>query len=135
MPNCSALGEADQLTLARVGEVVTNLTGFPVQCASLPATWCAASSEVQLGATVLAARQGLALPCRGAGPFTLASADLRDFVPWPPAAPAPRRVPDAAVMNDMLYCSGATSDCLMRGGAKIPYRLPTGVALGNDSAQ
>lgn len=35
-PNCSTLSPQDVATLARVGEAVTNMTGFPVQCVSLP---------------------------------------------------------------------------------------------------
>ena len=36
-PNCSALSPEDRSTLARVGEAISNMTGFPVLCASLPA--------------------------------------------------------------------------------------------------
>lgn len=39
LPNCSALSEDDAATLGRIGESITNLTGFPVECASLPPAW------------------------------------------------------------------------------------------------
>ncbi len=35
-PNCSALSIEDLDTLARIGEAITNMTGFPVECVSLP---------------------------------------------------------------------------------------------------
>jgi ABC-type multidrug transport system ATPase subunit len=35
-PNCSALTTEDLETLARIGEAITNMTGFPVECVSLP---------------------------------------------------------------------------------------------------
>ncbi len=36
MGNCSALTPADVASLRQIGEAITNFTGFPVQCASLP---------------------------------------------------------------------------------------------------
>ncbi|RMZ55080.1 hypothetical protein APUTEX25_005706, partial [Auxenochlorella protothecoides] len=39
MGNCSSLSAADQAALAGIGESITNMTGFPVACASLPGTW------------------------------------------------------------------------------------------------
>lgn len=35
-PNCSTLTTEDLETLARIGEAITNMTGFPVECVSLP---------------------------------------------------------------------------------------------------
>ena len=35
-PNCTTLSPQDKDTLARVGQAVTNMTGFPVKCVSLP---------------------------------------------------------------------------------------------------
>ena len=37
--NCSALTASDQSTLQQIGEAITNMTGFPVACASLPPAW------------------------------------------------------------------------------------------------
>jgi ABC-type multidrug transport system ATPase subunit len=36
-PNCSTLSTQDLDMLARIGEAITNMTGFPVECVSLPA--------------------------------------------------------------------------------------------------
>ena len=35
-PNCSALSSQDLSTLSRIGEAITNMTGFPVECVSVP---------------------------------------------------------------------------------------------------
>lgn len=44
--NCSELSEADADTLAQVGQAITNMTGFPVQCASLPPVRQASVAEM-----------------------------------------------------------------------------------------
>lgn len=38
-PDCNALSFEDRLTLARLGQAISNLTSLPVQCASLPPVW------------------------------------------------------------------------------------------------
>lgn len=37
-PNCTALSPQDLDTLSRIGEAITNMTGFPVECVSMQAT-------------------------------------------------------------------------------------------------
>ncbi len=38
-PSCAALDANDANTLAQVGQAITNMTGVPVLCVSLPAVW------------------------------------------------------------------------------------------------
>ena len=61
--NCSALSTTDQDTLMRVGQAITNLTGYAVGCASLPPAW--QPSSAAMGATVYCGWAGSNCAARG----------------------------------------------------------------------
>ena len=45
-PSCEALSADDVRTLGRIGEAITNMTGFPVECVSLPPARQATAQEM-----------------------------------------------------------------------------------------
>lgn len=46
MGDCGALSALDRLALEGVGEAISNMTGFPVSCLSLPPAWVASREEL-----------------------------------------------------------------------------------------
>ena len=74
-PNCTALSAADRSALMRVGQAITNLTGYVVGCASLPPAWQPSSAAM-----------GAAVFCGWAGSDCMAHGEER--TPTPRAATA-----------------------------------------------
>ncbi|PRW44292.1 ABC transporter A family member 7-like isoform A [Chlorella sorokiniana] len=88
LPNCSALSDSDRATLDQVGQAITNLTGAPVECASLPPAWQVQRSWINdqvycgwgAGDCVMRAGQKVFLPLEASQARAGGNASIQEFV-------------------------------------------------------
>ena len=115
----------------RALQAITNLTGFPVECASLPPAW-------QVDATWIndqVAAAGWAVACCG-GALPPPLSEPQPRLVWPlllrvlRGNPIPRiQLTRIAVLQ--VYCGWGSSECIVRDGQKV-YLPPQG-AGGNST--
>lgn len=107
--NCSALTASDQSTLQQIGEAITNMTGFPVACASLPPAWW-----IRVGGEQCLSPHAL---------------ELIAVMAPPPGC----RQKTSMLMNGQVYCGWGASDCIVRSGQKVILSAAEKAAAGNNT--